>query len=79
MSVRNDAMEAGDSTFVRSVSPKPSPPSLDYRCGKCGKPITDWSQSYIASDFKLVLVGRCHGLNAEVTLYLGLGGVLFPR
>jgi hypothetical protein len=71
------AMESGDVTFVRSVALKPSPPSLDYWCGKCGKRITDWSQSYINEETKLVLVGRCHGLEARIHTYLGLGGTLF--
>lgn len=77
MSVRNDAMEAGDSTFVRSVSPKPSPPSLDYRCGKCGKPITKWTAKIDPVTTKLILTAKCHGLEAELVIYMGLGGVLF--
>ena len=77
MSVRNDAMEAGDSTFVRSVSPKPSPPSLDYRCGKCGKPITNWSALIDPVTTKLILTAKCHGLTSEMTIYLDLRGTLF--
>lgn len=71
------ALESGDVTFIRSVAPKPSPPSLDYRCGKCGKPITDWSGTYVNEETKLVLVARCHGLEAEIHTYLGMGGTLF--
>lgn len=78
MLVHNDAMEAGDTTFVRAVAPKPSPPSLDYRCGKCGKPITNWS-ARIGPDTKLVLTAKCHGLTSEMTIYLGMGGTLFGK
>ena len=71
------ALESGDVTFIRSVAPKPSPPSLDYRCGKCGKPITDWSARIDPVTTKLVLTAKCHGLTSEMTIYLAMGGTLF--
>jgi hypothetical protein len=71
------AMESGDVTFVRSVAPKPIPLSLDYRCGKCGKPITKWAARIDPVTTQLVLTATCHGLDAELTIYLGLGGTLF--
>lgn len=78
MSVRNDALEAGDNTFVRPIPLKPTPPSLDYRCGKCGKPISKWAAKIDPVTTKLILTAKCHGLEAELTIYLGMGGVLFP-
>lgn len=71
------ALESGDVTFIRSAAPKPSPPSLDYRCGKCGKPITDWSARIDPVTTKLVLTAKCHGLTSEMTIYLDLRGTLF--
>jgi hypothetical protein len=70
-------MESGDVTFVRSVAPKPIPLSLDYRCGKCGKRITDWSARIDPVTTKLVLTAKCHGLTSEMTIYLDLRGTLF--
>lgn len=75
----SNAMESGDVTFIRSVATKPSPPSLDYRCGKCGKPITKWTAKIDPVTTKLILTAKCHGLEAELTIYLGMGGVLFDH
>jgi len=71
------AQEAGDVTFIRSVALKPTPPSIDYRCGKCGKPITKWDAVVDPVTTKLHLKASCHGDRAEIVLFLGIGGVLF--
>lgn len=71
------ALEAGDTTFVRSVAPKPSPPSLDYHCAKCRKPITKWEARIDPKTTKLHLTAKCHGEEAEFVVYLAMGGELF--
>lgn len=70
------AMQAGDETFARAVL-KPSPPSLDYHCVKCGKPITNWSAKIDPVSTKLHLTAKCHGETVEFVLHLGMGGKLF--
>jgi hypothetical protein len=52
------------------------PPGVNYVCGCCGKPVTDWS-ARINPDMKLELVAECCGNRAEILLYLGIGGTLF--
>lgn len=71
------AQEAGDATFVRSVVLRPSPPSLDYHCGKCGKPITKWEARIDPETTKLHLYAKCHGDRAELVVFLAMGGELF--
>lgn len=53
-------------------------PSLDYRCAKCGKQVTNWTAK-IRDDGKLSLVGHCHGESTEFIIWLGMGGVLFEK
>ena len=58
---------------------KPSPPSLDYHCARCNKPITKWEARIDPVTTKLILTARCHGDSAEFTVYLGMGGTLFEK
>lgn len=53
-----------------------TPPSIDYRCSQCHKPVVDWS-ARVRPDTKLELVAECCGNRAEIVLYLGISGVLF--
>lgn len=54
----------------------PTPPSIDYTCGCCGKKIKEWS-ARINPDMKLELAAECCGNRAQIILYLGIGGTLF--
>jgi hypothetical protein len=59
-----------------AIKLSPTPPSLDYHCAKCKKPITNWS-AVVRQDAKLVLTAKCHGEEAEYVVYLGMSGELF--
>lgn len=72
------AMEAGDESFVRNISPR-LPRSLDCHCAKCGKRVTDWRGTRIIDDEqqKLLLVGHCHGETVEFVVFLDIKAMLF--
>ena len=58
--------------------PRPAPLSLDYYCAKCGKPVTKWEARIGKDDGgKLHIIGKCHGEEAELVVYLGMQGFLF--